>query len=170
MEVSEKDKIVVVDKNENVRSTDYGYPIFQKSLMYGGIAGIAMVLISIVIGAIAGTETPGWDYLKYLVLGAALGLQLQNYKSYLPSGKIFKDGLVVGAVTSGIAAVVMSGIDFLVSMTGFETSFANKFRLDADSFGSSLTIVGLSVIECLVYGMILTFVWLQLLKDAKPAE
>lgn len=170
MEFSDKNEIVIVDKNENVKTTDYGYPIFQKSLYYGGIAGIAMVLISIVIGLLAGTETPGWDYLKYIILGLALGHQLNNYKDYLPSGKIFKDGLVVGAYTSIIAAVVMSGIDFLVSMTGFETSFANKFRLEADSFGGVLTIVGLSAIECVVYGLILTFVWLQLLKDPKPAE
>ncbi len=170
MEVSDKNEIVIVDKNEQVKTTDYGYPVFQKSLYYGGLAGIAMVLISIVIGLTAGTENPGWDYLKYIILGLALGHQLNTYKDYLPSGKIFKDGLVVGAYTSIVAAVVMSGIDFLVSMTGFETSFANKFRLEADSFGGVLTIVGLSAIECVVYGMILTFVWLQLLKDPKPAE
>jgi hypothetical protein len=170
MEYSEKNEIVIVDKNENVKSTDYGYPLLQKSLLYGGISGLVMVFISIVIGATAGVENAGWDYLKYIILGLALGHQLNNYKTYLPSGKIFKDGLVAGTYTSIIAALVMSGVDFLVSLTGFETSFANKFRLDTDSLGGALTVVGLSSIECVVYGLILTFVWLQLLKDPKPAE
>lgn len=170
MEISEKKEIVIEDKNVGVVSTDYGYPTLQKSLKYGGIAGIVMAAISVLVGITAGTENAGWDYLKYIVLGVALGMQLNNYKSYLPSGKIFKDGLVIGAYTSVIAAVVMSGIDFLVNATGLETSFVNKFMLETDSLGSMLTVFGLSIIEGVVYGMILTFVWLQLLKDKKPAE
>lgn len=170
MKSSERNEIVVVDKNVGVRTEDYNFPFKRKSLIYGSAAGVSMVIVSLLIAMVTGNEQPGWDYLKYIFLGVALGMVLNNYKSYLPEGKVFKDGMVLGLYTSVIAAIVMVMLNFVINLLGIETTFAGKFGIEADSFGSILTILGLLAIECIGYGLILTFAWLQLLKDPKPAE
>ncbi|PHN07657.1 hypothetical protein [Flavilitoribacter nigricans] len=170
MEVSEKNEIVVVDKNENVRSEDYGFPFYQKGTTYGLTAGAIMGAISLIISSLVGEDNVGWDFVKYLALGLVLGQLLNKYKSFLPSGKVFKDGMVLGMFTSFVAAVTMAAINLVVSLFGLESGVLQKFGLEVNSFMDSVMINGLMIFECLVFGLILTFVWLQLLKDEKPAE
>lgn len=170
MEESKRDEIVIVDKRKNVKSEDYGFPFRKRVTQYGLATGLIMSAVSIVISAIAGTDNIGWDFLKYLVLAFALGRLLKEYKTYLPAGKVFKDGLVLGMYTSFVVAITMTAVNLIVGLIGLEYGFLQKYGMEADSFGHTLLINGLMIFECVVFGMILTFIWLQLLKDAKPAE
>lgn len=170
MEVTEKNEIVVVDKNETVRSEDYGFPFYQNGLAYGLISGLLMSAFSLLAAGFSGEGGVAWDFLKYIVLGLALGVLLNRYKEYLPAGKIFKDGLQLGLFTSVVAAVTLALVNLLGSTVGMESAFFDKFGLEVDSFANALVVNGLLVMEGIVFGGILTFVWLQFLKDPKPAE
>lgn len=170
MQVTERDEIVIVDKNETVKSEDYGFPFYRNGLVYGIVSGLLMSAISLLAAGFTGEGVTALDFLKYIVLGLALGVLLNRYKEYLPSGKIFKDGLQLGLFTSVVAALTLSLINLLGSTLGMESAFFNKFGLEVDSFANALVVNGLLVMEGIVFGGILTFVWLQFLKDAKPAE
>jgi hypothetical protein len=153
-----------------VRSENYGFPFYQKGINYGLTAGAIMGAISLLINSLIGANDIGWDFAKYLVLGIVLGRLLNKYKEFLPAGKVFKDGMVLGLFTSFVAAVTLAVINLGVGLLGLESGMVQKFGLEAETFISSLMMNGLMIFECLVFGMILTFVWLQLLKDPKPAE
>jgi len=170
MEYSERNEIVIVDKNEQVRSENYGFPFYRKGAVYGLTAGLIMSAVALIIGLLAGPESLGWDFLKYLVLGFVLGRLLSLYKAYLPSGKVFKDGILLGLYTAFVAALTMAAVNLIVGLAGMETGILQKFGLEAATFGEALALNGLLIFECLVFGLILTFVWLQLLKDPRPAE
>ena len=170
MEVSKKDEIVIVDKNENVETKNYGFPFYRKGLTYGLFSGLIMGGISLLISLIVGEDRIGWDFLKYLVLGLALGQLLNTYKTYLPEGKVFKDGMQLGIYTSFVAAVTMAVLTLVISLLGVESGILQKYGLESDSVGDALLINGLMVFECLVFGMILTFVWLQSLKDPTQSK
>lgn len=171
MEVSEKNEIVIIDKNENVVSEDYGFPFYRKGTQYGLIAGAIMSGIALLVNALTSDSAIiGWGFIKYLALGLVLGQLLNNYKRYLPEGKLFKDGMVLGLYSSSVAAVTLAVLNILINLLGIGAGSIEKFGLPNNSFGNMLVVNGLLVFECIVFGLVLTFAWLQLLKDPQPAE
>lgn len=165
MDVKEKDEIVIVDKNETVKSNDHGYPFYRRGIAYGAGVGAAMGLISILIRMMS-PESVGWDYLKYIVMAVAFGIMLKNYKSYLAKGQIFKDGLLLGALATGVASLVMAAISFFAIWMGLDSPYLTELR-EPNSLLNALALSSWTVLEGLTYGMLITFVWLLLLKDGK---
>lgn len=170
MRESEKNEIVVVDKEMNVSSKDYGFPFYRQGLIYGGIAGVLMSIFALLISGIASEGSPGVDFLKYLILAVAVWMVIKSYKTHLPRGKVFKEGLRIGVYTSFVAAITMLVINVIISLIGVETGVQEKFGMVADSLGNVLVINGLMVFETLVFGVIATFVSVQFMKDKSSTD
>lgn len=170
MEVKEKDQIVIVDKNENVRSEDYGFPFYRRGISYGIGTGVLMGAISLLISALFQPSNAGWDYLKYIIMGVVLWRLLSNYKTYLPEGKVFKDGMLLGLLTAFVAALTMAVLILIAALAGMDSLFLTRYGLEPGTLGNALVLSSWAALEGMVYGLILTFVSLQFLKDGKPAE
>jgi hypothetical protein len=137
----------------------------------GLISGILMGMFLIILELTGQGANEGLKMVKYVFLGALLFYSLSAYKKSLPDGKIFKNGILLGLYTSFIAALSLIIFSALITgLTGGEIAFS-KFTLDASAgLSQLLTLDILLFFEVIVFGMILTFISLQYLKDRKPTD
>lgn len=169
MDLKEKEEIVIVDKNETVRSENYGFPFYRRGAIYGVAMGVLMGTASILISLLFEPQSVGWDYLKYIILAFGLWKLLSNYKTYLPAGKIFKDGMLLGLFTSFVAAMAMAGVILVATLAGVDSPYLIHFDRDPETLLNALALSGWAAMDGMTYGLILTFVFLLFLKDSEPA-
>jgi hypothetical protein len=146
------------------------FPHYAKSIRFGMLAGLGMGLYLVLINLLAQGPHPLLSFLKYLILGGFLAVILYQYKKASPAGKTFKNGIRLGLFTSLVAALMLLAFNVLVFASAKELVIITKFQLAADNLFNAVIINGVLFFETLVFGMILTFICLQFLKDPAPAE
>ena len=157
-----------MDKVKNVISHDFNF--YGKGTAWGVQAGAAMGLFLIMIQLLGGADNIFLKYLTYAILIGFIGIALNTYKNYVSDNEIFQKGLLLGGyvtIVSGLTYIVISAIAFVTnSSLAFE-----KFGIEANSTGEFLLVSGVTFFEILVFGMIITFIYLQYLKsNNKPNE
>ncbi len=146
------------------------FPFYTKGLTGGVIAGFGMgVVLLLINGTVDGVHT-GWSFAKYLVLGLVLATLIGQYKASSAKGKTFKDGIVLGGFTTFCSAVALVLFNTLINAVGIEAIQTTRYNVAADSLSNILMLNGVLFFECLVFGMVFTFIGLQFFKDAKPAK
>jgi hypothetical protein len=165
-----------MDISKNISKTyresrqEKSYPMYQKSINMGLIAGIGMGLFLMLINSnIEGIHT-SWSLAKYAILGLVLGYGLYQYKQASPEGKTFKYGITHGVLISIIAAMTLVGVNTLINSVGIDGLITERYNLQATNLANLIILDVVLLFECAVFGMILTFIWLQLFKESKPAE
>ena len=139
----------------------------KTALTYGAVAGLLMSIFIGVSGFYITGDNAGFGFLKFLILAAALYPLLVKVKRNTLAGKSMKVGGFVG-LKAGLAAGVVSGIVILF--------FNQKMALSASADGPSdyainqFVLAGISFFECVVASLILSLIFLQFLKDDRPAK
>lgn len=147
------------------------FPLQKQSLLYGAISGFLMGLVVALINLGTGNEVhTGLSLTKYLVLGIVLGIALNRYKHLVPAGQTFKGGIRHGALITFYAAIMLIVMNSVINLADVPALITERFLLAADNVPNLMTINGVLFFECLVMGMIWTFIWLQIYKDPKPAK
>lgn len=166
MEIAEniKQKHVIKESEES------RFPFYTKALMGGIMAGIGMGLVLLMINSTVEGVHTGWSFAKYLVIGLILAILIGEYKASSAKGKTFKDGIVLGGFTTLCSAVVLIAFNTLINAVGIESIQTTRYNVEADSLSNILMLNGVLFFECLVFGMVFTFIWLQFFKDVKPAQ
>jgi hypothetical protein len=145
------------------------FSFFKTGNKLGLISGILMSLFLFALDYLALGSSSGMKMLKYVILGGILLHGLRMYKHTLPKGQIFKQGILFGAYTTFVSALTLIAA-ILVAYSLIPDFSLIKFSLEAATLKDILLLEGVVFFEILIFGMILTFIWLQYLKDRKPAE
>jgi hypothetical protein len=144
-------------------------PFYRMSINYGLLAGALMGIFLAFGGFYITGDQASFGFAKYLILSVALGVLLNQVKVASPEGSTFKDGITYGFMTTIIAAITTAVITLLVNGTGEAVTIQPYFNTSSGEALGSFVLAGIVFFEGLVAGLILTFIWLQLLKDRKPA-
>lgn len=143
----------------------------SSSLQYGLFAGLTMgVIIALINLATHHQVHTALSLSKYAILGVIIGVALYRYKKEIPQGQIFKRGIRHGAIITFYSAIMLVLMNTLINSLGVPDLITERFLLTADNLPNLFTINGVLFFECLVLGMIWTFIWLQVFKDPKPAK
>lgn len=144
--------------NKNTVKTE-PFNFYGKGTSLGVIAGIGMAMITI---AMAGSQSVAGSFVKYLLLAPFLFFGLYQLRNTFIKGNFFKEGILLGLYTSFVAALAFVGINLLAISFGLFES--EKFSYIAQNFGEVIGFQGVSFFEIISLGMIITFIFLQLLK------
>jgi hypothetical protein len=174
MDITKQEKLFVHNERASNRSktkrNQSQTRLNRRALRYGVSAGLLIGLFATFRGFYITGNSAQLGFAKYLILAGFLGLLLYRSKTTTPSGETFKSGIRVGMLTSAIAAVTTAVASLISSYYyGAETIspyFGNRASLSLNAW----TLAGVTLFEGIVAGMILTFIWLQLLKDPRRAR
>jgi hypothetical protein len=152
---------------ERPQNNTFRFNFYNLSIRNGILAGMLMSAYLVMLQLTNIDHTIWLKFVKYLFLGIVLAASLKKAKTYLPPLTFFKRGLQLGAVISTVSALIIMVSNLLLFTIDPNLSF-NKFNLEADSLGQ-LSILNITLLfEVFVYGMILTFIFLQFFKYQNP--
>lgn len=134
------------------------------ALGWGLTAGLLMGVYLLFLQLAGAGDAVALKFLKYLILAGCLGWGLWRYRSVDRSGKFFSRGIVLGALTTFYAAVSLIAVGFLAGAVAPELAF-EKFSLRVNSPGDLLVTNIAIFFEVLVFGLVITFIGLQYLKN-----
>jgi hypothetical protein len=145
------------------------FNFYGNGLRLGLLAGIAMSIYLLAINALGFNESIGVKYLKYFILLGTLIYGLNKQKDTLGSAYTFRSGMGFGLFISIVSAAVLLVASLL--SYGLTDSLAfQKFNINGGKFGYTAVVGALIFIETFVYGMIMTFINLQFLKNGAVNE
>jgi len=140
---------------------------YRKAIFLGLGSGALMSLFLATSGFYITGDSAAVGFAKYLVLAAALGVLLSQVKRNTPKGTTFKNGISTGMLLSLVSAVTIAVLTLIVNGAIDPGTIQPYSQKGAGVAISSLTLAGVSFFEGIVAGMILTFIWLQILKDRR---
>ncbi|WP_020539190.1 hypothetical protein [Lewinella cohaerens] len=143
---------------------------YQKAIFLGLGSGALMSFFLATSGFYITGESAGIGFVKYLVLAAALGVILSQVKRRTPVGKTFKNGIVVGMLLSLVSAVTVALLTIIVNTIVAPATIHSYSEQGAGMPISNIVLAGVTFVEGLVAGLILTFIWLQILKDRRSPK
>lgn len=149
---------IATSSNTNNRPVKF-YPFASK---YGLIAGAAMALFVFLIHIGEGSSPTWLQFFKYVILGGVLYYALSFYKKSLNKVSIFKEDMQLGGTITVVAALSLLAANFLFFSFGLGVS---KFNIETSTFPDFMLIGGTEFFMTLVFGMVLTFICLQALKE-----
>jgi hypothetical protein len=143
---------------------------YGRAIAAGGVAGLAMALYLLLVEFLTPEGAGSFIKMgKYLLAAPVFYIALKAYKTHVPKGKIFKRGIVYGAAMSLAAAVVTFGLASLFHLVLPEVEVSQNLR-EVDTAREKLVLDWLLLFETFVFGMVITFIILQGLKDKTTAE
>ena len=145
------------------------FKIWPNALVWGMQAGFWMGAYLILLQVLGGAEIVALKFLKYIILLGVLGWALSKYRKINRTASFFQNGIYLGACTTLITAVTLVLVDFVVTIILPEYSFS-KFNLEVNSPMDFFATSGAIFFEILVFGMIITFIFLQYLKRNSNME
>lgn len=140
---------------------------YQKAIFLGLGSGVLMSFFLATSGFYITGDSAAVGFAKYLVLAAALGVILSQVKRRTPGGTTFKNGIAVGMLLSLVAALTTALLTIIVNGTIDPNTIQPYFQEASEPAVSSIILAGITFFEGIVAGMILTFIWLQVLKDRR---
>lgn len=152
-----------------LHADEHGFPFFRTAVSYGLISGAIMGLYLVLLNAFTEDPSTFAKFMKHLVMIPLIGMAISAYKRALPEGKIFKDGLKLGLLISAITAVTLSMLNFILYFIAPALTF-EQFMNESNDLGSVFINSAYLFVEVFVFGLIITFCWLQFKKDGKPAD
>ncbi len=172
------DSAVLTGENnyiKNKQQRNYPSERNNKSRFYflGIVAGIlsavGMALLTIALTQVGTISAPVIMFVKYLILGIALSWILASQRRALGKTYKFVKGIRLGGLVTFASAITIAFANsFLYSV---EAKLENGNPTDPSSpLGGALINGGVTFMECLVFGMILTFICLQFLKRGREGE
>ena len=144
----------------NLRDRDN---FWQFAATYGVIAGVLMGLFLGLLQGINYDKSIAMKFVKYIFLIVLIGLGIKRYMKYLTPTTVFQNGIKMGAAITLIAAIVLSLANIAIYSI-FGPGSVDKFTYSANTMGDALVLEGVTFFEVLVFGMIITFCWVQGLK------
>lgn len=157
-EVAERKKTERAESQEIHRN----YPFYRYGARQGLLAGLLMGIYLLVLRFAGYGGQLALDMLKYLILAAVLGYSLYDYRGFLPRGRFFGNGILLGLLITFVSAITLIGFLLVSFAFGADvTGSIGKFAIDIDTVSEILVLHGALFFEVLVFGMILTFIWLQ---------
>lgn len=153
------------DRLENTSTTGESSPFYQMSIGYGLLAGVLMGTFLAFGGFYITGDQALFGIAKYLILAVVLGVLLTKIKVASKDGATFKDGISYGFITTITAALATAVVTLLVNGIGDTAVVQTASGGEISSF----ILAGIVFFEGLVAGLILVFIWLQLLKDRQQA-
>jgi hypothetical protein len=146
------------------------FPFYPYAIGGGLLTALVMGIYLFIVSMAANEPSTGLFFVIVFFLVPVLGLLLHRYKRALPAGKIFKDGIKLGAATSIATGLGLNLLYFVMYAVNVDAA-ANMFFYFDEGFGDVLVSSTMIVGIIFVFGMIITFCWLQYLKDGeKPAD
>lgn len=140
------------------------FPFFRYGSRKGMVAGLLMGAYLLILQVGVAEPSSLLRFLKYLILAAVLGFSIYQYREHLPKGKVFRNGILLGLYITFVSALTLVAFNGLVYAVNADWAI-DKFSLEPGSLGEFLVIDGVLFFEILVYGLILTFIWLQYFKS-----
>jgi hypothetical protein len=145
-------------------------PLYRRAIVFGLLAGVIIGLFSTFQGFYITGNSALVGFAKYLILAGFLGVLLNRSKIATPSGETFTAGISVGMLASVVAAITTALISLFSSYYYGAETISSYFGDKASLSLNAWTLAGVTLFEGIVAGMILTFIWLQLLKDPRPTS
>ncbi len=176
IKMTTEEEIIIRDKRNTLslntnRNTPFLKPFnfYGNGLRLGLIGGAAMSIYLLTINALGFEDSVGVKYLKYFILLGILIYGLNSQKERLGKAYTFRSGMAYGLFISLVSATVLLVASLL--SYGLADSLAfQKFNIDGGEFGLTAVVGALIFIETFVYGMIMTFITLQFLKNGEVNE
>lgn len=153
----------------NKVSSETRSDFYRKAIFLGLGSGVLMSFFLATSGFYITGDSAAVGFAKYLVLAAALGVLLSQVKRRTPGGKTFKNGIAVGMLLSLVSAVTTALLTIIVNSMIDPTAIQSYFGQGAGAEISNVILAGVTFFEGIVAGMILTFIWLQILKDRRSS-
>jgi integral membrane sensor domain MASE1 len=157
------------ERLEKITTKNADSPFHRMAINYGLLGGALMGIFLAFGGFYITGDQASFGFAKYLILAVVLGVLLNKVKIASPEGNTFKDGITFGFITTIVAAITTAVITLIVNGTGEAVTIQPYFNTSSGAVLGSFVLAGIVFFEGLVAGLILTFIWLQLLKDRKPA-
>jgi hypothetical protein len=164
--VNENDMIKEGRQTNQKKLTPKDRMFFRTNATFMGVvSGVLMSTFLAFTGFYISGDHAGVGFAKYIILGATLGILLSNVKQNTPGGATFKNGISFGLVSSGIAAITLSIMTIIINSFGETSTIKPYFQQSSGQALNTMVLAGVTLVETFVAGMILTFIWLQFLKD-----
>lgn len=164
--INENDMIKEGRQSDNTKVTANDRNTFQSNAVVMGIVGGLLMSIFLAFAGFYITgDSAGMGFVKYIILAATLGVLLSNVKRNTPEGSTFTNGISVGLVSSGVAAVTLAIMTVVINSFGDTATIQPYFQQASGEALSTAVLAGITLVETFVAGMIITFIWLQFLKD-----
>jgi len=165
-----KDEILTARENNrrvslnNNPDPKFAYPYLKKGMVLGMQAGAGMALILTILQFSEWQMSfVYWRYVKYLVLFGFLVYGIKQGQSEMGNNWRFDYGIRIGAIATAVSAMTVLLINglYFTFVDGYDFSKFNKEVVDVPTFW---VVNGAVFVEIIVFGMIATFLALQLLK------
>ena len=147
-------------QNEQTRKNSY-----NKEYTNAIWTAVLMTLYTFLIEFFVSSEMA--SYLKpasYLIMLGFFYVSLRDYKKRLPKGKIFTKGTSLGLYMSAITSVVLMVLMTLLQFIFQQVSFS-KFTKEINTVSEMITFDWILLLQTFVFGIIVTFIILQGIKD-----
>lgn len=169
--INENDLIKEGRKTDTTTITAADRRQFQSNaILMGGLAGLVMSIFLAFTGFYISGDNAGIGFAKYIILGIALGALLGSVKRNTPTGETFSNGMEVGLKATAVSAIVLSVMTLIINSFGETATIQPYFKQSSGEAMSTIVLAGITLVETFVAGMILTFIWLQFLKDKSDAS
>ena len=172
--ITTRKKVELIHANKGEKEPQTASPkpfrFNASALSWGLMAGLFMGVYLLFLQMSMADGSVGWTFAKHLFLAGFLGWGLWKYHEIDDSTKFFQRGILLGAMTTFYAALTLVAVAFAVAGIAPDLAF-DKFGQAIDSPSDLIVTNTALFLEVLVFGMVLTFIWLQYLKnrpDAKP--
>ena len=134
------------------------------SSAYGVITGFLMAAILLIFQITHHDYSPGLKLISYFFLGGFIVASLVQYKSRAKDRKIFFKGMFLGNKLSFFAGVTLVLLNFVLFIVSKDYAFS-KYTIEPTTITQLLMVSFALLFETIVFGMIVTFVTLQYLKE-----
>ena len=136
------------------------YTIIRRGIEAGALMSILLVILE---ASVTEDVAQGLRFLQYLILTAFIYLALKSARDHYPAVGFFQEGIQIGAGISVVSAATVILVNLLSYLLGGAVTL-EKYSHGNESFGEFLSTNGILLFEIFVFGMIITFIWLQYLK------
>ncbi len=146
------------------------FPFYAFGTFAGVVGGLVMVFYLAFLGLTGYHDAIHFKFFKYLFLFGVLVYGLYRYRLYLRKGAFFKNGILLGMYISFVAGLTLFVGNFLTQALAGDTIVFSKFNTIATTLPEFIVINAVIFFEVIVFGMISTFIALQLMKDKARAK
>lgn len=137
-------------------------PFYRKAIFWGVGAGLLMSVFVFFPGFYINGDHPGYGFAKYLVLLPIIYLFLRSVQRKTAFGSTFRPGFAMGLVLSAAAALTNAVTAILF---GGQTVIRGAAEEANEVLINRMTLATMTFFETIVAGLIITFIFLQFIKD-----
>ncbi len=142
--------------------------LYFSTIVAGIFAAVAMAVIAFFLGEMQ-VDAIVIMFAKYIVLIPVIVWALVKQRNILGTGYKFVKGIRQGGLVSLVTATTMAVTNVFLYNTGASLETGNTTE-PSSYLGSAFINGGVVFMECIVMGMIITFICLQFIKKGRPGE